>query len=52
MKLLLGLVSVLIILVSVDLSSNVCYVTLTDRNGQQTILTGKDDYYVNLEVFD
>jgi hypothetical protein len=52
MKLLLGLVSVLIILVSVDLSSNVCYVTLTDKNGQQTILTGKDDYYVNLEVFD
>jgi hypothetical protein len=52
MKLLLGLVSVLIILVSVDLSSNVCYVVLTDRNGQQTILTGKDDYYVNLEVFD
>ena len=52
MKLLLGLISILIILVSVDLSSNVCYVTLTDRNGQQTILTGKDDYYVNLEVFD
>ena len=40
MKLLLGLVSVLIILVSVDLSSKVCYVTLTDRNGQKTILTG------------
>jgi hypothetical protein len=52
MKLLLGLVSLLIILVSVDLSSNVCYVVLTDRNGQETILTGKDDYYVNLEVFD
>ena len=34
------LLSILIILVSVDLSSKVCYVTLTDRNGQQTILTG------------
>ena len=52
MKLLLGLVSVLIILVSIDLSSNVCYVVLTDRNGQHSILTGSRDYYVNLEVFD
>jgi hypothetical protein len=52
MKLLLGLVSVLIILVSVDLSSNVCYVVLTDRNGQHSILTGTRDYYDNLEVFD
>jgi hypothetical protein len=34
------LLSILIILISVDLSSNVCYVTLTDRNGQQTIITG------------
>ena len=52
MKLLLALVSVLIILVTVDISSNVCYVTLTDRNGQHSILTGSRDYYVNLEVFD
>ena len=34
------LLSILIILISIDLSSNVCYVVLTDRNGQQTILTG------------
>ena len=48
MKLLLGLVSVLIILVSVDMTSNVCYVTLTDRNGEHSILTGERDYYESL----
>ena len=48
MKLLLGLVSVLIILVTIDLSSNVCYVTLTDRNGEHSILTGERDYYESL----
>ena len=48
MKLLLGLISILIILISIDLSSNVCYVVLTDSNGQHSILTGTRDYYDNL----
>jgi hypothetical protein len=48
MKLLLFLVSVLIILVSIDMSSNICYVTLTDRNGEHSILTGERDYYESL----
>lgn len=48
MKVIIYLLSLLLVLVAIDLSSNVCYVTLTDRNGEHSILTGERDYYESL----
>ena len=40
MKIVLALVCVLIVLVSIDIASNMCYITITDANGNQHILSG------------